>query len=107
MHTFTDKFLGGKQGAIGLALLALLLLVVFPLCLDLFRLGLVGKYVTYAFVAIGLVLLWGNGGILSLGQGMFFGLGGYNMAMFLKLEASDPISTKIQTTPGIPCPHPF
>ncbi len=102
MHTFTDKFLGGKQGAIGLALLALLLLVVFPLCLDLFRLGLVGKYVTYAFVAIGLVLLWGNGGILSLGQGMFFGLGGYNMAMFLKLEASDPISTKIQTTPGIP-----
>ena len=33
---------------------------------------------------------------------MFFGLGGYAMAMFLKLEASDPISTKIQSTPGIP-----
>jgi urea transport system permease protein len=33
---------------------------------------------------------------------VFFGLGGYCMAMFLKLEASDPISTKIQTTPGIP-----
>src|SRR5262249_47471414 len=57
---------------------------------------------TYAFVAVGLVLLWGNGGILSLGQGVFFGLGGYCMAMFLKLEASDPISTKIQSTPGIP-----
>ena len=68
----------------------------------LFRLGLAGKYITYAFVAVSLVLLWGNGGILSLGQGIFFGLGGYCMAMFLKLEASDPISTKIQTTPGIP-----
>ena len=33
---------------------------------------------------------------------MFFGLGGYGMAMFLKLEASDPESTKIQSTPGIP-----
>jgi urea transport system permease protein len=33
---------------------------------------------------------------------MFFGLGGYCMAMFLKLEASDPVSTKIQSTPGIP-----
>jgi len=40
--------------------------------------------------------------VLSLGQGVFFGLGGYAMAMFLKLEASDPITTKIQSTPGIP-----
>ncbi len=102
MNTLSDKLLGGKQGAVGLAILALMLFVVFPLWLDLFRLGLLGKYVTYAFVAISLVLLWGNGGILSLGQGMFFGLGGYCMAMFLKLEASDPVSTKIQTTPGIP-----
>ncbi|MFN3494145.1 MAG: urea ABC transporter permease subunit UrtC [Hydrogenophaga sp.] len=73
-----------------------------PLSLDIFRLNLVGKYLTYAFVAIGLVMLWGYGGVLSLGQGVFFGLGGYAMAMFLKLEASDPESTKIQTTPGIP-----
>jgi urea transport system permease protein len=47
-------------------------------------------------------MLWGYGGVLSLGQGVFFGLGGYAMAMFLKLEASDPVSTKIQSTPGIP-----
>ena len=47
-------------------------------------------------------MVWGYGGVLSLGQGVFFGLGGYAMAMFLKLEASDPISTKIQSTPGIP-----
>jgi len=83
-------------------LLAVLLVVVLPLCLDIFRLNLVGKYLTYAFVAIGLVMVWGYGGVLSLGQGVFFGLGGYAMAMFLKLEASDPVTTAIQSTPGIP-----
>jgi urea transport system permease protein len=93
---------GGNEGAIGLVVLAALLFVVFPLALDLFRLNLLGKYLCYAFVAVGLVLCWGYGGILSLGQGVFFGLGGYCMAMFLKLEASDPESTKIQSTPGIP-----
>ncbi|WP_198085570.1 urea ABC transporter permease subunit UrtC [Variovorax sp. E3] len=85
-----------------LLLLVLLLAVVLPLSLDIFRLNLVGKYLTYAFVAVGLVMVWGYGGVLSLGQGVFFGIGGYAMAMFLKLEASDRISTKIQTTPGIP-----
>ena len=85
-----------------LVLLALLLAVVLPLALDIFRLNLVGKYLTYAFVAVGLVMVWGYGGVLSLGQGVFFGLGGYAMAMFLKLEASDPETTKIQSTPGIP-----
>ena len=85
-----------------LLLLTLLLVVVLPLTLDIFRLNLVGKYLCYAFVAVGLVMVWGYGGVLSLGQGVFFGLGGYAMAMFLKLEASDPESTKIQSTPGIP-----
>ena len=102
MKNAYESLLGGKQGAIGLALLAALILVVFPLALDAFHLNMVGKYLTYAFVAVGLVLCWGYGGILSLGQGIFFGLGGYCMAMFLKLEASDPESTKIQSTPGIP-----
>lgn len=102
MNASLSKLVGGKQGAIGLALLAALIFIVLPLGVDIFRLNLVGKYLTYAFVAVSLVLLWGNGGILSLGQGIFFGLGGYGMAMFMKLEASDPISTKIQTTPGIP-----
>src|SRR6202000_95796 len=82
--------------------LALLLIVILPLALDIFRLNLVAKYLTYAFVAIGLVMCWGYGGILSLGQGVFFGLGGYCMAMFLKLEASSVENTKIQSTPGIP-----
>ncbi len=79
-----------------------LVLVVFPVFLSPFRLGLVGKYLTYAFVGLGLVVCWGYAGILSLGQGVFFGLGGYCMAMFLKLEASDKVSTAIQSTPGIP-----
>ncbi len=86
----------------GYLLLALALLVVMPLALDVFRLNLLGKYLSYAFVAVGLVMLWGYGGVLSLGQGVFFGLGGYAMAMFLKLEASDARSTAIQSTPGIP-----
>lgn len=98
----SSELLGGKKGALGLAVLAALIFIILPLGVDIFRLNLVGKYLTYAFVAVSLVLLWGNGGILSLGQGIFFGLGGYGMAMFMKLEASDPISTKIQTTPGIP-----
>jgi urea transport system permease protein len=83
-------------------ILAAMLIVVLPLFLDPFRLNMVGKYLTYAFVAIGLVMCWGKAGILSLGQGVFFGLGGYCMAMFLKLEASTPEATAIQSTPGIP-----
>jgi urea transport system permease protein len=87
---------------LSLLLLAGVILVVLPLVLDGFRLNLVGKYLTYAFVALGLVICWGYAGILSLGQGVFFGLGGYCMAMYLKLEASSIENTKIQSTPGIP-----
>lgn len=91
-----------RRDLIPYALLAALLLVAFPLVLDNFRLNLVGKYLSFSFVALGLVLCWGYCGVLSLGQGLFFGLGGYCMAMFLKLEASSPEATKIQSTPGIP-----
>ncbi|WDE15926.1 urea ABC transporter permease subunit UrtC [Acinetobacter schindleri] len=102
MKNLMNAFLGGKEGTIGLVILAVLILLVMPMFLDIFRLNLMGKYLTFAFVAIGLVLCWGHGGILSLGQGIFFGIGGYCMAMFLKLEASDMQSTAAQTTPGIP-----
>lgn len=102
MSFMYEKLLGGKGGMAGFLILSVVILVVFPLFLDLFRLNLVGKYLTYAFPAVSLVLLWGYGGILSLGQGVFFGLGGYAMAMFLKLEASSPENTAIQSTPGIP-----
>ena len=76
---------------------------------DIFRLNNVGKYLSLAFVAVGLVLCWGYGGILSLGQGIFWGLGGYCMAAFLKLEAARNIAkeagtdqVKALTTVGIP-----
>src|SRR5579863_7003705 len=91
-----------RKDLVGVLLLALLIFVVLPASVDIFRLNLFGKYLTYAFVALGLVLCWGDAGILSLGQGVFFGLGGYCMAMFLKLEASSVANTKIQSTPGIP-----
>ncbi len=97
-----ESTLFDRKEWLALLLVAVVLLVVFPLCLDGFRLNLVGKYLTYAYVALGLVLCWGFGGILSLGQGVFFGLGGYCVAMFLKLEASSAANTKIQSTPGIP-----
>ena len=64
------------------------LLVVAPSVLSEFRLNLLGKFLTFAIIAIGLDLLWGYAGMLSLGQGVFFGLGGYAMAMYLKLAAS-------------------
>ncbi|MCB1439335.1 MAG: urea ABC transporter permease subunit UrtC [Nitratireductor sp.] len=91
-----------RSEVLGFVVLAVIIFLVLPLAFDTFRLNLFGKYLTYAFVAIGLVLCWGAGGILSLGQGVFFGLGGYCMAMFLKLEASTPENTAIQSTPGIP-----
>jgi len=102
MNFVYERLLGDKKGMLGLITLAVLIFIILPLTLDMFRLSMVGKYLTYAFAAVSLVLLWGYGGILSLGQGIFFGIGGYCMAMFLKLEASDPESTKIQSTPGIP-----
>jgi len=74
-------------------ILAVLLLLVVPLSLDVFRLGLAAKYLSLGFCAVGIVLIWGYGGILSLGQGAFFGLGSYMMAMFLKLESTSADSS--------------
>lgn len=89
---------GGTRGwmtmdLLGFMVLAVLLLVAVPMTLDIFRLGLAAKYLSLAFCAVGIVLVWGYGGILSLGQGVFFGLGSYMMAMFLKLEATESSSS--------------
>lgn len=65
-----------------------LVLLLAPLVLSEFRLGLLGKFLALALVALGQDLIWGYGGMLSLGQGLFFGLGAYAMAMYLKLESS-------------------
>ena len=97
-----ERLFKNKEGVIAFLILAVVILIVLPMSLSSFRLNLTGKYLCYAFAAVGLVMCWGNAGILCLGQGLFFGAGGYCMAMFLKLEASDLESTSIQSTPGIP-----
>ena len=56
-----------------------------PLTMSSFRLELLAKFLCFAIVAVGIGLAWGYGGMLTLGQGVFFGLGGYAMAMHLKL----------------------
>ncbi|MFC6334491.1 urea ABC transporter permease subunit UrtC [Paenibacillus septentrionalis] len=68
--------------------IVVLLLLLAPLYLSDFRLSLLAKFLAFAIVAIGLDLIWGYSGILSLGHGVFFGLGAYCMGMFLKLEAT-------------------
>jgi urea transport system permease protein len=85
-----------RPEAIGLAAVAVLLAVVLPaanalppsspLHVSNFTLNLFGKFLTYAILALGLDLLWGYAGVLSLGHGVFFGLGAYAMGMHLMLE---------------------
>lgn len=70
------------------AVAALLLFVVAPLALSPFRLDLLARYLCFAMVAVGIGLAWGRGGMLTLGQGVFFGIGAYLMAMHLKLADS-------------------
>lgn len=73
---------------IAIALVAVALLVIAPAVLSPFRLNNLGKYVCWAIAGVGIGLAWGRGGMLVMGQGVFFGLGGYAMAMHLKLEAA-------------------
>ena len=68
--------------------IVVLIIALLPLFLSPFRVSLVGKFITYAIVALSIDLIWGYTGILSLGHGVFFGLGGYGMGMYLKLVAS-------------------
>lgn len=67
---------------------AVFLLGIFPATASDFQISLLGRFLTYAIVAIGLDLLWGYTGMLSLGQGLFFGIGGYCFAMYLNLETA-------------------
>ena len=85
-----------RREAIAITAMAGLLVVVLPVCnalpagspfhLSDFRLNLFGKFLAYAILALGLDLLWGYAGVLSLGHGVFFGLGAYAMGMHLMLE---------------------
>jgi urea transport system permease protein len=66
--------------------IALILVLVMPRLLNSFWLELLGKFLAYAIVALGIDLIWGYTGLLSLGHGIFFGLGGYAIAMHIKLQ---------------------
>ena len=51
-----------------------------------FRLNQFGKFLAFAILALGLDLIWGYCGVLSMGQGVFFGFGAYCMGMYLALQ---------------------
>jgi urea transport system permease protein len=70
--------------------IGLVFLFVLPAVMSDFRLGLLSKYLCFAIVAIGIDLAWGYGGMLTLGQGVFFGLGAYAMGMYMKLHEAGP-----------------
>jgi len=82
--------LAGKAPTVLLAAVALFLVVVMPSLnaagvVSDFTLNTWGKYVCYAILAIAVDLLWGYTGLLSLGQALFFSLGGYMLGMHLML----------------------
>ena len=66
---------------------------VLPEILSQFRLNLFGRYFSLAIVALGIDLIWGYTGLLSLGQGIFFALGGYAIAMHLLLVTKNDFTT--------------
>lgn len=82
--------------SLGLVVVLALLLMPFlallpathPLALSTYTLTLVGKILCYAVVAVALDLVWGYAGLLSLGHGLFFALGGYAMGMYLMRQAA-------------------
>ncbi len=79
-------------GLILLLLLAMPLLHLLPaehaLHVSAYTLTLVGKILCYCVVALALDLVWGYAGLLSLGHGLFFALGGYAMGMYLMRESA-------------------
>jgi urea transport system permease protein len=72
-------------------------LFILPAFLDDFRLNLFGRYFALAITALAIDLIWGYTGLLSLGQGIFFALGGYGVAMNLMLNTKSEAGAK-----GIP-----
>jgi urea transport system permease protein len=60
-----------------------------------FRVSMLGRFLALAIVALGIDLIWGYTGLLSLGHGVFFGLGGYAIAMHLKLQFPPDATEKL------------
>lgn len=74
--------------------IALVLIFVVPALISGFRLELLWRFLALAIVALGIDLIWGYTGMLSLGHGVFFALGGYALAMHMKLQL--PANSSIQ-----------
>jgi urea transport system permease protein len=66
--------------------LAIIFAITAPWIISAYELNLLGRFLAMSILAMGIMLTWGEAGILSLGQGVFFGLGGYALAMHLKME---------------------
>lgn len=66
--------------------LIIIFAVILPIVIPAFRLRLVGRFLSLAIVALGIDLIWGYTGLLSLGHGIFFALGGYALTMHLNLQ---------------------
>ncbi|WP_411869521.1 urea ABC transporter permease subunit UrtC [Vulcanococcus limneticus] len=64
--------------------------LILPALLPPFRLNLLGRFLSLGIVALGIDLIWGFTGMLSLGQGIFFALGGYALGMYLQLDSLEP-----------------
>ena len=60
-----------------------------PLHIGTYNVTLIGKYLCFALLALSVDLVWGYLGILSLGHGAFFALGGYAMGMYLMRQIGD------------------
>src|SRR5580692_6509599 len=66
-----------------LGVAALIIGVVVPLVAPEYMVPLLGKFLCFGIAALAMDLVWGYAGILSLGHGLFFALGGYGMGMYL------------------------
>ncbi|SFH16433.1 urea ABC transporter permease subunit UrtC [Modicisalibacter xianhensis] len=86
----TQVFIGVLTAAlVAVCLLNLLLPAGHPLHVSTYMVTLLGKYLCYALLAVAVDLVWGYLGILSLGHGAFFALGGYAMGMYLMRQIGD------------------
>lgn len=97
---FKTLFAGHERGGL-IVMLAIVLMLLWvsignlavpassPWHVSTYTVTILGKFLTYALLAVSIDLIWGYAGILSLGHGAFFALGGYAMGMYLMREIGD------------------
>jgi urea transport system permease protein len=102
MGPITSRLMGleSRRGWMLMLALGLIMLVLVPVLnllvppdsifhVRTFWISILGKYLCFAILALALDLIWGYAGILSLGHGAFFGLGGYAMGMYMMRQIGD------------------